>query len=504
MIRPVAVLGAVVATLVVALGTADATAGRPHPPASAETPGSVTTVRSATVVCPDVSGGVGHGLTWVRAAGTSEVKPPQISATTVTADPKDFAPADKELSLIPYGTAFGGRVDAGSRALSFTATGSSAAGLNGVQVSRTTSGLSRGISATGCAAPGTQFTFVGGSTLEGDELRLVLTNIDDSAASVDVNLLGPSGAVSTPGSTGLMVAAHSRLTVDLAKLGPAETQLTTLVTAVTGRVAAAVLTTRRYGNIANGVEWIPDSGPASRRSVVPGMFADSGGRQSLVLANPGTEPANVTVQVVSDTSTFIPTALNGRVVAPSSVLTLDVTSALGGHPGALLVTADQPVLAGASQTFASSSAKPAEIAWSGQTASLSGRAVLPVVPIDSSTKRDVVLYLSSVHDDATVTLTPTGASSATPVVVRIPAGTTATADLGKLLKVKTGNLSVLVDANGPPVTVSAVFRETSAQGLMVAQVGLASVSGVIVLPSVVEDPTVAGVHPGEAAPSEGP
>jgi hypothetical protein len=212
----------------------------------------------------------------------------------------------------------------------------------------------------------------------------------------------------------------------------------------------------------------------------------------------------VSVQVVSTTSTFTPTVLNGRVVPPRSVLTIDVTSALGGEPAALLVAADQPVLAGASQTWVAGLTKPAELTWTGQTASLSGEAVLPVVPIDSAAKRDVLLYLSSVHDDATVTLTPTGAPAATPVVVRIQAGTTQTADLGKLFHVKAGNLSVLVSATDRPVTVSAVFRESEPQGLMVAQVGLASVSGVIVLPSVAEDPTVAGVHPGEAAPSTGP
>ena len=504
MIRPVAVLGAVVGTLVIALGTADATAGRPHPPASALTPGSVTTVRQATVVCPEVIGGDGRGVTWVRAAGTSDVKPPKITATTVTDNAKDFAPADKSLGLLPYGTAFGGRVDDGSRALAFTATGTSAAGLAGVQVTRATGGVNRSLAATGCATPGTQFSFVGGSTQVGDELRLVLTNIDDSVASVDVNLLGPKGPVSTPGSNGLLVEPHSRLALDLAKLGPGQPHLTTLVTAVTGRVAAAVLTTHREGDIAKGEEWIPDSGPSSRRSVVPGLVSDAT-RQTLVLANPGADAANVSLQLVTKSGTVVPTNANALVVPPTSVFSVDVTPALKGHSGALIVTADTPVLAGVSQEFASTEAQPADISWSGQTGSLTSAAVLPVVPIDAAAKRDVFLYLSAVRGAVTVTITPTGAASG-PVQVQVPAASTVTADLAKLLQVKSGNLSVTIspDGSGQPVTVSAVFREKAAQGDLVAQVGVVSVSGVIVLPSVEEDPTVAGVHPGEAPPSVEP
>lgn len=512
--RPSILLGVAVAIVAVALGTADATAGRPHPPVAVVSTGSVTTVRQATVVCPDVRGGPGGQVTWVRAAGTADIAAdatPAITSTAVTAKPADFAPADTELGMGPYGSAFGGRVDSGTRALAFTATTPSAVGLGAIQVTRATTGIDRGIAAAGCVQPGTAFTFVGGSTIVGNELRLVLTNIDDTPASVDVNLIGPDGAVNAPGSTGLTVKPHSRLALDLGKLGPNKAELTTLVRAVTGRVAAAEVTNRRNGDTARGLAWIPDAGPASRRSLVPGMLAEAS-KRILVLADPGSVAANVTVQVVSDSGTFTPTGLDSLAVKPGSVLSLDVTSKLADLKGALLVTSDQPVLAGASQEFSAVNSQVTDLTWSGQTPNLTGTAVLPVVPIDSKANRDVVLYLSAVHGDATVTVTPNGALAsgetelAQPVRLDVPAGETVTADLGRLFGVVAGDASVRVSADPArgPVTVSAVFREATATGLMVGQVGLVSVPGVIVLPPVREDPTVVGAPPGMVQPSEAP
>lgn len=513
MTSPRIVLGVVVATLAVALGTADATAGRPHPPAASLTQGSTTTIKQASVVCPDVRGGPSKQVTWVRAAGTGDGianGAAAISATAVTQRPQDFAPAGASIGLAPYGLAFGGRIDKGTRALAFTGTGASAVGLGAVQVTRATTGSSRGIEAVSCAEPGTEFTFVGGSTIVGNQLRLVLTNIDDSVAIVDLTLLGAGGPLNLTGaSNGIEVKPHQRRSINLVTLGPNETELTTLVTAVTGRVAAAETTSRLDGSIPRGVEWIPDAGPASRRSLVPGMIEDAG-KKTLVLANPGTEAANVTVQVVSATGTFTPAGLDSVSVSPGSVISRSVTAALTGHPGALLITSDQPVVPGVSQEVGSPSSPMTDVTWSTQTAPLNGTAVLPTVPVGDG--RQVLLYLTAVHQDATVTITatgpvdPTGTAYPPPAHVQVPAGQTVSTDVGALFGTTAANLSVRVttDPSGGPVTASAVFREAGKDGTMVGQVGLVSVPSVIQLPSVREDPTVAGARPGELLPSEAP
>jgi hypothetical protein len=197
-------------------------------------------------------------------------------------------------------------------------------------------------------------------------------------------------------------------------------------------------------------------------------------------------------------------------VNPGSVTSVNVTSALSGHPGALLVTSDQPVVAGASQEVGSTTSAMTDVTWSTQTAPLNGTAVLPTVPIGAG--RDVLLSLTAVHQDATVTITPTGPIDPTastfppPVHVKVPAGQTVSADLGSLLGTTAADLSVRVttDPAGGPVTASAVFREPAPDGTLVGQVGLVSVPSVIQLPSVREDPTVAGARPGEVQPSASP
>lgn len=514
--RPRIVLGTVVVALVAGLGTADATAGRPHPPTSRVTSGSVTTIRQSTVVCPDVRGGPDHQVTWVRAQGTGDgvtAGQPAITATTLTNKDKDFAPVAATLGLTPYGVGFGGRVGKSSRAIAFTGTGPSAVGMTAVQVTRATTGLSRGIAAARCVQPGTEFTFVGGSTVLGNQLKLVLTNTDDAVAVVDLTVYGPGGAITTPGTSGgLEVAPHTRRSVDLVKLVPGITALTTVVTAVTGRVAAAELTSRREGDIPRGIDWIPDAGQASRRMLVPGML-QADGKKTLVLANPGSVAANVAVQVVSDTGTFTPAGLETISVAADSVHSVDVTRALGSRPGALLVTADQPVLAGASQEVGSTSSPDTDVTWSGVTSPLTGKAALPTVPIGQADGRDVFLYLSAVHGPGAVTITATGPIDPTkgsdlpaPVHVQVPAGSTSVADLATLFGTTSTNLAVTVevDQGSGAVTASAAVVEQGKDGLMAGQVGLQAVAGVIELPAVREDPTVSGARPGDVLASTAP
>ena len=514
MTRPVVVLGVVAASLVAALGTADATAGRPHSPTSPVLAASVTTVRQSTVVCPDARGGSDHQVTWVRAAGAGRgilAGHPDIAVDAVTSKAPDFAPVSDALGLMPYGDAFGGRVDKGNRALAITATGPSAVGLGAIQVTRATTGLSRGIAVASCATPGTRFTFVGGSTVVGNQLRLVLTNIDATPATVNVDLIGDDGPVDAQGTQGVQVPAHERLSIDLLKLGPAEPHLTTTVEAVTGRVAAAELTSRRDGDIARGIEWIPDAGSPARRSLLPGMLAEPG-KRTLVIADPGATAANVAVQLVSDTGTFTPAGLQAISVAPGALTAVDMSAALAGHPGALLITSDQPVVAGASQELTSATSTVTDVTWSAQTPTLSGTAVLPTIPINAAAGRDVWLYLSAVHGSGAVTVTPNGPLDPTqtsfppPVTIGIPAGQTVVAHLGQLLSSGGSNLTATVspDTAGGPVTVAAVFREQAPDGLMAGQVGLVAVPGVIQLPSVREDPTVSAARPGEVVPSTGP
>jgi hypothetical protein len=135
------------------------------------------------------------------------------------------------------------------------------------------------------------------------------------------------------------------------------------------------------------------------------------------------------------------------------------------------------------------------------------------VPIGQADGRDVSLYLSAVHGPGAVTITATGPIDPTkgndlpsPVHVQVPAGSTSVADLASLFATTSTNLTVTVtaDAGSGPVTASAVVLEQGKNGLMAGQLGLKAVPGVIELPAVREDPTVAGARPGDVLATTAP
>ena len=302
------------------LGTADATAGRPHPPASPVTAGSLTTVRQSTVVCPDVRGGVDRQqVTWVRAAGSGEgiaAGQPTITATSVTAQGDGLRSGRTRPRAVPVRRRVRrpGRQGHAGAGLHRHRSLSSRPGrrpddpghhrrLSAASRPRLRSSRARS-SPSSAARPRV-----------GNQLKLVLTNVDAATASVDIDAVRQGGPSARQGTQGVQVAPHTRRTIDLVKLGPSKNFLTTMVTAVTGRVAAAVLTSRRTGDTA-----ARHRVAARRRSGrPPGARARHDGRtgkRTLVHRQPrATVTANVAVQVVSDTGTFTPAGLEQQVAS---------------------------------------------------------------------------------------------------------------------------------------------------------------------------------------------
>ncbi|WP_031511737.1 DUF5719 family protein, partial [Streptomyces megasporus] len=83
-------------------------------------------------------------------------------------------------------------------ALVGTADGRFAPGWTVQQTTEVAAGTGRGLQGVNCAAPDTSFWFPGASTA-GDRTDYVhLTNPDDSAAVVDVELYGKDGSLQSP------------------------------------------------------------------------------------------------------------------------------------------------------------------------------------------------------------------------------------------------------------------------------------------------------------------
>ena len=111
---------------------------------------------------------------------------------------------------------------AGTPALTGTATGRFAPGWTVQETTDIAAGTGRGLLGTNCTAPDTEFWFPGASTASSRTDYLHLTNPDDSAAVVDIELYGKNGKLSSTLGDGLTVQPHSTEPVLLSTLTGAQ------------------------------------------------------------------------------------------------------------------------------------------------------------------------------------------------------------------------------------------------------------------------------------------
>ena len=274
----------------------------------------------------------------------------------------------------------------------------------------------------------------------GDELRLVLTNIDDSAG---LGRRQPARAQRS-GQHPRQHRSDGRSRTrgwpsTWRKLGPAKTAADHAGHGgdrAGGR--SRVLTTRRerrHRQRASSGSRTPDRRRAARscRACSP---TPAGG--SLVLADPGTDAGQRHgAGGLGQRHVHPDRRSNSLVVTPSSVLSLDVTSALADHPGS---AAGHRGPAGPGRGVAGvsavNSARSPTSRGPARRANLTGTAVLPVVPIDQQGQaRRRALPVGGAwrrhghrHADGCAGIRRAGGP---PVRLDVPAGTTVTADLGQ-------------------------------------------------------------------------
>lgn len=513
--RPSLVLAAVVATLAAGLGAADATLGRPAAPAVASSAGAAagsSPVRGAALVCPDARGVPGRQVTWVRAAAVPKAGPAagaglgdggysRLDATTLgrTTSPARLTGAYGGHELV---------VGKGGAAVAFSARGPVAAGLAAGQLTRSDGGLSRGLSATSCQPPGTQFSFVGGSTAVGADLTLYLANVDTVPASVDLVLLGEHGPIRAVNTQGIHVPPASRVAIDLVRLAAGSRLVATTVQVRSGRVAAGVADARRKGSLPEGVDWVPPTVGAGTHLVVPGV-ADGAGTRSLVVANPGTVAATAHVQLVTRQGAYVPTGLDAVAVPAGTVRAVDLTRQLAGQAGAVVLTGDRPLMASVQAVYSSADTGFADFSWTTAAPALDGPAVVPLLSVDERARRTSSLVLSAPAAGAHLTVTPLGPGgnlrSTASREVTVPAGRTTTVDVGRLLGVRDAMPAVVITprAGSGPVYAEAVVRETGARGVLVTAIGVAGGPLTVAFPAVAADPTAPVARSGERGDPQG-
>jgi hypothetical protein len=374
-----------------------------------------------------------------------------------------------------------------------SANGDLAAGLEVEQVTRGERGINRGLAGLRCEPPRPEAWFVGGSTLGGDQSTLVLANIDDTAATVDVSVFSATGPVDNRPGQGITVQPHTRQEIALDTLAPDRALLAVHVLSRRGRVAAGLRHALESTRATEGVDWVPQTLAPATTVVVPG-FAAGPGLRALYVTNPGTDDTTVSVEVTTPDGQFVPvgrdevdvpagTTVPVRLddVAARSAVTATVTSSGG------------PVLAGGfAKDYQTGAVR--EFSYTAGALPLSGPALLTDVVINRPTES--TLILSAPDTSAAVVVTPlrvlgkTGALPP-PKTVAVPAGRTTALKLSTFFTPGTeAQLAVEVrPVNGSgPVYAARYLRERGARGPLTTTLVLVGPAELVSRPPVVADP----------------
>jgi hypothetical protein len=298
-----------------------------------------------------------------------------------------------------------------------TAEGKFAPGWALQETTEVAAGTGRGLQGVNCTAPDTEFWFPGASTAADRTDYLHLTNPDDSAAVVDIELYGKDGALKSEVGEGITVQPHSSEPILLSTLTDEKQEnLTVHVNVRSGRVAAAVqaLDDRLGG------DWLAASTDPAGSLVLPGIPKDATAVR-LVAFTPGDSDADLKVRLASPSGSITPAGNETLHVKGGMTTAVDLGDVTRGEAGSLILTpTDQSVPVVAALRVVRGKGANQETAFIPATAPIGARAT----SADNSSKG--------------TTLTLTAPSRAAQVKVTASAGSEGGTTVSKTFTIKAG------------------------------------------------------------------
>ncbi|MFJ8364134.1 DUF5719 family protein [Streptomyces sp. NPDC093984] len=340
-------------------------------------------------------------------------------------------------------------------ALIGTATGRFAPGWTVQETTAVAVGSGRGLLGVNCTAPDTEFWFPGASTAASRTDYVHLTNPDDSAAVVDIELYGKDGNLKSAVGEGITVQPHSSEPVLLSTLTAAkESDLTVHVSVRSGRVGAAV----QALDDKTGGDWLSASTDPAGSLVLPGIPKDATDVRLVAFA-PGDSDADLKVRLASPSGEITPAGNETVHVKAGMTTAVDLGDITRGEAGSLVLTpADTPVPVVAALRVVRGKGGGQESAFIPATAPVGTRASVA----DNSAK-DTTLALVAPGATATVKVTASaGSEGGTPVTKQytIKGGTTQDVDVPVPSGLK-GTYALTVETlSGGPVYASRTLRTT--------------------------------------------
>ncbi|MEV5437988.1 DUF5719 family protein [Streptomyces sp. NPDC052682] len=303
-------------------------------------------------------------------------------------------------------------------ALIGTADGGFAPGWTVQETTEVAAGAGRGLQGVNCTAPDTDFWFPGASTAADRTDYVHLTNPDDSAAVVDIELYGKDGDLKSTTGEGITVQPHADEPILLSTLtDERQTDLTVHVSVRSGRVGAAV----QALDDKLGGDWLAASADPAGSLVVPGIPKDATA-VTLVAFTPADADADLKVRLASPSGTITPAGHETVHVKGGMTTAVDLGDVTRGEAGSLVLTpTDQAVPVVAAVRVVRGKGDKQETAFIPATRPVGTRAT----SADNSAKGST-LSLAAPDGTATVKVTASaGSEGGTPVskTYTIKAGT---------------------------------------------------------------------------------
>ncbi|MEU2565007.1 DUF5719 family protein [Streptomyces longispororuber] len=304
-------------------------------------------------------------------------------------------------------------------ALVGSADGRLAPGWTVQQTTSVSAGAGRGLLGTHCVAPDTDFWFPGASSAKGRDDYVHLTNPDDTAAVVDIELYGPDGALKAEVGESIQVQPRTSFPVLLSTLTPKlQTDLTVRVTARSGRVAASV----QSSDDKLGSDWLPASTDPAPRLVLPGIPRDATSVRLVAFA-PGAGDADLKVQLASPSGSITPAGHETLHVKAGMTTAVDLGDVTKGEAGSLVLTpTEDPVPVVAALRVVRGKGARQEVAFIPATGPVGSRAT-----VADNREKGSTLSLAAPDEDARVKVTASaGTESGDPTTktYTVKAGTT--------------------------------------------------------------------------------
>ncbi|MFF8906808.1 DUF5719 family protein [Streptomyces olivaceoviridis] len=340
-------------------------------------------------------------------------------------------------------------------ALVGTADGRFASGWTVQETTEVAVGSGRGLLGVNCTGADTEFWFPGAGTAAGRTDYVHLTNPDDSAAVVDIELYGKDGAIKSPLGENLTVKPHASEPILLSTLtDERQTDLTVHVSVRSGRVGAAV---QALDDKAGG-DWLAAATDPAGSQVLPGIPKDATDVRLIAFA-PGDDDADLKIRLASPSGLITPAGNETLHVKAGMTTAVDLGDVTRGEAGSLFLTpTDQSVPVVAALQVVRGKGDKKETAFIPATAAVGTRATAA----DNSAK-GTTLALTAPTGTATVKVTASAGSEGGTAVTKtytIKSGTTQDVDVPVPSGLK-GTYALTVEpVSGAPLYASRTLAAT--------------------------------------------